>query len=85
VLTASPAVAVTCYVVSREASKPLALEVELRDGARVLAQEKSTLKPQTSTEPQEQVATLQGLGQVRRWKLDEPFLYTVVVRLKDGH
>src|SRR6516225_5412198 len=84
VLTASPAVAVTCYVVSREASKPLALEIELRDGDRVLAQKESTLKPQTSTEPQEQVATLQGLGQVRRWKLDDPFLYTVVVRLKDG-
>ena len=84
VLTASPAVAVTCYAVSREASKPLTLEVELRDGDRVVAQKKSTLNPQTSTEPQEQVATLQGLGQVRRWKLDEPFLYTVVVRLKDG-
>ena len=84
VLTASPAVAVACYVVSHEASKPLALEVELRDGDRVLAQEESTLKPQTSTEPREQVVTLQRLGPVRRWELDDPFLYKVVVRLKDG-
>ena len=84
VLTSSPGVDVSCFVVQREPQGRVALEVELRDGDRVLAQKEVALKTrETSLEPQEQVVPLRDFGPVHRWALDDPFLYAVAVRIKD--
>ena len=85
VLTASPRLDVSCYVVQRGTERPSTLEVELRDGDRRLARKEIPLPAAPpSPEAREHVVSLQDLGPVRLWNLDNPFLYTVVARVREG-
>ena len=83
VLTPHPRVEVDCYVQHlAESREPLALEVELRDGERVVA--KATAKVPASEATKEPVAypvLLENLGTVKLWDLRDPNLYTIQVRL----
>src|SRR5690606_39000761 len=63
----------------------LQVEAELRDGERVVAGATAEVAPEawdggrvTAT------AVLRGLDALRLWDLDDPALYEVVVRLRDG-
>ncbi len=86
VLTPHPRVEVDCHIRHLEESKePLALEVELRDGEKVLA--KGTQKVPASpaaTEPVVYPVVLENLGAIKLWDLASPNLYTVHVRLLRG-
>src|SRR5215472_17140354 len=86
VLTPHPRVEVDCYVQHlAESREPLTLEVELRDGERVVA--KATAKVEASQATKEPVAypvLLENLGKVKLWDLRDPNLYTVHVRLLRG-
>ena len=83
VLTPHPRVEVDCYVQHlAESREPLTLEVELRDGERVVA--KATAKVPASEATKEPVAypvPLENLGAVKLWDLRDPNLYTIQVRL----
>ena len=83
VLTPHPRVEVDCYVQHlAESREPLTLEVELRDGERVVA--KATAKVPASEATKEPVAyplPLENLGTVKLWDLRDPNLYTIQVRL----
>ena len=83
VLTPHPRVELDCYVQHlAESREPLTLEVELRDGERVVA--KATAKVGASQATKEPVAyplPLENLGTVKLWDLRDPNLYTIQVRL----
>src|SRR6516162_2842873 len=83
VLTPHPRVEVDCYVQHlAESREPLTLEVELRDGERVVA--KATAKVAASQATKEPVAypvLLENLGKVKLWDLRDPNLYAIHVRL----
>ena len=84
VLTEHPAVDVSCFI-SRTAQQAMALtlEVELREGDRVLAHAtRSIPRAPAAAEPVSYDVTLAGLGAVRKWDPSNPNLYTVVARLK---
>jgi beta-galactosidase len=86
VLGPHPRVEVDCYVQQLdERREPLTLEVELRDGERVMA--KGAAKVPASAPTKEAVAlpvVLENLGAVKLWDLSNPNLYTVHVRLLRG-
>ena len=86
VLSDQPTVAVSCFVQRLEAQqKPLTLEAELRDKDRVIATAHQTIPAGAAAA--ESVAyniTLNKLGAIRRWDLENPNLYTMVARLKQG-
>ena len=83
VLTPHPRVELDCYVQHlAESREPLTLEVELRDGERVVA--KATAKVAASQATKEPVAypvLLENLGKVKLWDLRDPNLYAIHVRL----
>lgn len=84
VLTATPGVDVDCFIQRlNSAREALQLEVELRDGDRVVAKNKQPL-PSTATsgtEPVKYTVHLQKLGEIKLWSLEQRNLYTVHVRL----
>jgi beta-galactosidase len=86
VLTPHPKVAVDCYLQHLEDLKePLALEVELRDGDKVLS--KGSQKVPASRLAAESIAhtvVLENLTGVKLWDLANPNLYQVHVRLMLG-
>ena len=86
VLSAHPRLQVDCFVQSLEASRePTSVEVELRDGNRVVA--KGTAKVPASPAAAEAVAytvTLENLSGIKLWDLATPNLYSVNVRLVKG-
>jgi beta-galactosidase len=86
VLTERPSLAVSCFVANLEPQKSRpTLEAELRDGERVLASARKTLPPAPATsEPVTHELTLANFGAAQRWDFKTPYLYTVVVRIKQG-
>jgi len=86
VLTAHPSVEVDCHIQRLDDSHgPMTLEVELRDGEKVMA--KGVQKVPASKATTEAVSypvVLENLGAVKLWDLSNPNLYTVVVRLLSG-
>ena len=86
VLSAHPRVQVDCFLQSLEAARePMSVEVELRDGNRVVA--KGTAKVPASAVATEAVAytvTLENLSGIKLWDLATPNLYSVHVRLVKG-
>ena len=83
-LTQSPSVDVDCFIQRMESARePLQLDVEIRDGDRVLAKNNQAL-PSTATagpEPVKYTVHLEKLGQIKPWSLEQRNLYTVHVRL----
>ena len=107
VLSDEPSLEVDCMLAGAPGSGALTLEVELRDGAVVIAKTSqsakisdaadpnASLNPVTSapvhagaetvTDPGRNVVSLDRLGAIRLWDLQQPTLYTVRVRLlRDG-
>ena len=83
VLTDGRRVDVRCFLEGLEPiAVPLTLEVELRDGDRVLARRSTELLP--GSDPAEEVVRLEDLGEIELWDIDTPRLYTVVTRLLEG-
>ncbi len=87
VLSAHPRLQVDCFVQSLEASRePMNVEVELRDGNRVVAKGAAKV-PASSAAAAEAVAyavTLDNLSGIKLWDLATPNLYSVQVRLVKG-
>ena len=84
VLTQTPSVDVDCFVQRMDAEHaPLHLEVELRDGDRVIAKSRQPLPPNVSAgqEPAKQTIHLEKLGDIKLWSLEQRNLYTATVRL----
>jgi beta-galactosidase len=83
VMSGHPRVEVDCYIQElAKRNEALTLEVELRDGERVLAKDTTSLPAAPAT--QEAVAhsvTLENLGAVKLWDLASPNRYSVHVRL----
>src|ERR1700685_817399 len=83
VLSGKPTLDVDCFLQHREASRePLTLEVELRDGERVLS--KATQRVAASdaaAEPVAHTVHLDNLGAIKLWDLANSNLYSVHVRL----
>ena len=81
-----PSVDVDCFIQRLDASKDaLTLEVDLREGDRVLA--KGTVKvpaAAVAAEPTTHSVHLDNLGTIKLWDLTNPNLYTVQVRLMRG-
>jgi beta-galactosidase len=84
VLTQTPSVDVDCFIQRMNSGREsLQLEVELRDGDRVIAKNKQAL-PATATagsEPVKSTIHLEKLGDIKLWSLEQRNLYTVHVRL----
>ncbi len=84
VLTQTPIVDVDCFIQQmnpiREA---LQLEVELRDGDRVVAKTRQAVPPPPTAgaEPAKCTVHLEKLGDIKLWSLEQRSLYTVHVRL----
>ena len=87
VLTDHPSVSVSCFIAHLEAlNSRLTLEVELRDGDRVMASARQSLpKAAASAEPVLHHLALNNLGVIKRWDLNSPYLYSVVVRIRQGN
>jgi len=86
VLTPHPQVEVDCHIHHLDESKePLTLEVELREGQKVLAKgTQNVLASAAGTEPGVHTVLLENLGAIKLWDLASPNLYTVHVRLMRG-
>ncbi len=85
VLTASPGLDVSCFISQLKTPPNIELDVELRDGSRVVARGQTTVPPSLETGgPLTYEVKLDNLGGIKRWDLAAPYLYTVVVRLKSG-
>jgi beta-galactosidase len=86
VLTGHPTLDVDCFIQRLEPSRePLIVEVSLRDGSRVLAQDKQRVPASSSaTETMPYTVHLENLGDIKLWDLQHPALYTVNVRLLRG-
>jgi beta-galactosidase len=84
VLTPTPSVDVDCFIQHLSSVREtLQLEVELREGDRVVAKNKLAL-PSTATagsEPVKSTIPLEKLGDIKLWSLEQRNLYTVHVRL----
>ena len=86
VLTPHPSLDVDCFLMPLEASQePLTLEVDLRDGDRVIANGSLPISPSdAATEPVAHSVHLDKLGAIKLWDLASPNLYSVHVRLLRG-
>jgi beta-galactosidase len=86
VLTGRPSVDVDCFVQHLEASKePLTLEIDLREGDRVLAKGMQRVPPSPAgADPVVHTVHLDNLGSIKLWELTSPNLYAVHVRLLRG-
>jgi beta-galactosidase len=82
----NPSVEVQCFI---SALKPdhdsLTLEAELRDGSKTIARAEAKI-PGTAvaTEPVPHSLEMTKLTDIKLWGLEQPHLYTVVVRLRKG-
>jgi beta-galactosidase len=85
-LTDRPGVDVSCFITHLEPQHfRLTLEAELRDGDRLLATARKTLPPAgASRDPLLHELALSGLGAIKRWDLNSPYLYSLVVRIRNG-
>jgi beta-galactosidase len=86
VLSGHPGLDVDCHIQHSEASHEThTLEVELRDGERVVAKATEAV-PAGGAAPEPVVHTVRfaKLGGIKLWELREPNLYTVHVRLLHG-
>ena len=85
VLSDQPTVAVSCFIGRMEAQQgPLTLEAELRDKDHVIATAHQTIPAgAAAVDPVPYDITLNRFGSIRRWDLENPKLYTMVVRLKE--
>ncbi len=86
VLTAHPTVDVDCFIQHLDPSKDaLTLEVELREGDRVLAKGSQRIPPSPAgADPVVHTVHLDNLGSIKLWDLENHNLYTVHVRLLRG-
>jgi beta-galactosidase len=86
VLTGHPTLDVDCFLQPLEVShEPLTLEVELRDGERVISKGTQKLPPsEAAAEPVVHTVHLDSLGAIKLWDLAHPNLYSVHVRLLRG-
>ena len=86
VLTPHPSLDVDCFLVSLEDRKePLTLEVDLRDGGRIVASSSLPIPPSgAAADPVVHSVHLDKLGDIKLWDLAHPNLYTVHVRLLQG-
>jgi len=86
VLTPYPSLDVDCFLVSLEDRKePLTLEVDLRDGGRIVASSSLPIPPSgAAADPVVHSVHLDKLGDIKLWDLAHPNLYTVHVRLLQG-
>ncbi len=86
VLTAHPSVDVDCFIQHLDASNDtLTLEVDLREGDRVLAKGTQRVPPSAVVaDPVVHSVHLDNLGSIKLWDLTNPNLYTVHVRLLRG-
>jgi len=85
-LGARPSVEVDCFLERRERLRDaLTLEVELVDGERSLARSSQPIPPsKTSTEAVAHTVHLDQLNDIKLWTLEQPYLYSVRVRLQRG-
>ena len=84
VLTPAPSIDLDCFVQHLQSLREaLQLEVELRQGDRVIAKNKQALPLSNSIglEPAKHTVQLEKLGDIKLWGLEERNLYTVRVRL----
>jgi beta-galactosidase len=81
-----PSLDVDCFIQHLDPSKDaLMLEVELRDGDRVLAKGTQRVPPSPAgADPVVHSVHLDNLGSIKLWDLTNPNLYTVNVRLMRG-
>src|SRR5262249_22157411 len=86
VLSGHPGLDVDCFLQHTEAARePLTLEVELRDGDRVISKASQKLPPaEASAEPVSHTVRLENLSGIKLWDLVSPNLYSVHVRLLRG-
>jgi len=86
VLSGHPTLDVDCFLQHLEAShEPLTLEVELRDGERVLAKGTQKVPPsEAAADSMAHTVHLGNLGAIKLWDLTHPNLYSVDVRLLRG-
>lgn len=86
VLSSHPALDVEVFLQHLEASsEPMSLEVELRDGEKVVAKRSQSVSPSgAAKEPVSHSVHLDNLGAIKVWDLSHPNLYTVHVRLMRG-
>jgi beta-galactosidase len=85
-LTGHPVVDVDCFIQYLEASKDaLTVEVDLRDGDRVLAKGSQRVPSSAAAaDPVVHSVHLDNLGSIKLWDLTSPNLYSVHVRLLRG-
>jgi beta-galactosidase len=84
VLSPTPSVDVDCFIQRMESAREtLQLEVEVRDGDRVLAKSKQPIPSASSAgpEPVKQTVHVEKLGDIKLWSLEQRNLYTLHVRL----
>jgi len=82
VLSSNRRVEVRCYLdESKSTRRPLKLTAELRDGARVIATGTREFTPDHQSHYD---VTLNNLGAIELWHIDQPKLYDVRVQLTDG-
>ena len=86
VLTPHPSLDVDCFLMHLEASKEtLTLEVDLRDGDRVIAKGSQRIPAtEAAAEPMVHNVRLDNLSGIKLWDLNTPNLYSVHVRVLRG-
>ena len=86
VMTAHPSLDIDCFIQHLDPAKDsLMLEVDLRQGDRVLAKGTQRVPPSPpAADPAVHAIHLENLGAVKLWDLANPNLYTVHVRLLRG-
>lgn len=87
VLASTPTLDVDCFLQPGKSPRgSLQLEVELREGDRILAKNKQTLPSSASegTDPVKHSLHLDKLGDIKLWSLEQRNLYTAHVRLLNG-
>ena len=86
VLSERPALEVDCFLQHTQASREtFTLEVELREGERVLAKATQHVPaPDTTAEAVAHTVHFEKLSGIKLWELDHPNLYSVQVRLLKG-
>lgn len=95
VLSNTPKLDVACYLANPDAAVGMTLEAELRDGDRVLGRATHPLPrtaparkgaaPELNPDAPTAIVSLSNFGDVTKWDLDHPYLYTVIVRLRRGN
>jgi len=85
-LSERPGLDVHCFLQHLEAShEALTLEVELRDGERVMAKTTQRIPAsEAATDPAAHAVQLENLSGIKLWNLEHPNLYSVHARLLKG-